>query len=126
MNIRGKDKLQQVKSDIELKIIMGEYQAGERVPSVRGMIEIYPIGVSTARLVLEKMCQEKTITLEQGIGYKVSSQAPKKLAKKYQEELYDIFSQACEDAVKVGINPVEMVQDIMKNKEKAAIHDQPE
>lgn len=127
MDTRSKDqKLKLVKTDIELKIIAGEYMVGERVPSVRSMKDTYPIGDAWARIVLKELCDEKTLTLEQGIGYKVSSQAPKRLRKKYQEALYDIFSRACEDAVKVGINPIEMVQDIMNNREKSSSTHQPE
>lgn len=110
----GKEpKLQRVKTEIEFKIITGEYPVGERVPSIREIKEMYPIGVAWARIALKELCEEETLVLEQGIGYKVSSQAPEKLMKKYREGLHDIFSQACKDAARIGIDPLEMVQDIL-------------
>ena len=116
MSIRGKEqKFQQVKSDIEFKIIMGEYKVGERIPSIRTMEKEYPIGSVWARNILEKMCQEKIVILEPGKGYKVSDQAVEILTDKYTKEIYDAFLQACEDAVKIGIDPVKLVQEIMNS-----------
>lgn len=82
MNILDKNELpkwQRVKYDIELKIITGEYKVGERVPSVRSLSNLYSIGTSTSQSILEKMAQEKTLIMEQGIGYKVNSRAVKRL-----------------------------------------------
>lgn len=65
MYTRSKDqKLQLVKTDIEIKIITGEYPVGERVLSIRNMKDIYPIGVAWARIALKELCDEKTLTLE--------------------------------------------------------------
>ncbi len=116
MYMQGKgQKLQMVKTEIEFKIITGEYPVGERVPSMREIEETYPIGVAWARIALKELCDEGTLILEQGKGYKVSSQAPEKLMQKCHKELYDIFSQACQDAIRIGIDPLKMVQDILGN-----------
>lgn len=113
MDTRSKgQKIKQVKREIEFKIINGEYQSGDRIPSIRDISRLYPIGVASARIVLLEMCEENTIVLDQGIGYKVSNLAANRLMKKYQKEFYGIFSQVCEDAIKIGINPLELVQEI--------------
>lgn len=113
----GEQKAKQIKKDIEFKIIVGEYQAGQRIPSIRDMSKLYPISVPAAQSVLLQMSAEKTIVLDLGIGYKVSSQAAKELLNKYEKEFYNIILGVCEDAVKIGINPVNMLQEIINKME---------
>ena len=42
-----------VKNDIEVKVITGYYQAGERIPPIRKIAEVYGIGINTAQKVLD-------------------------------------------------------------------------
>ena len=60
---------QSVKNDLELKIIRGEYKAGERIPPVRKSAEIYNIGTSTATKTLSQLCEDGTIYQRRGVGY---------------------------------------------------------
>ena len=118
MSILDKDELpkwQRVKYDIELKIITGEYQAGERVPSVRNLSSLYSIGTSTSQTILEKMAQEKTLIMEQGIGYKVNGRAVKRLKDEHLKRLANILRQACEYADKLHADPVEIINEIKNN-----------
>ena len=115
MNILDKDELpkwQRVKYDIELKIVTGEYQAGERVPSVRNLSNLYSVGTSTSQTILEKMAQEKTLIMEQGIGYKVNGRAVKRLKDEHIKRVTGILKQACEYAETLQVDPVELVKSI--------------
>ena len=58
-----------VKHDLELKIISGEYAAGERIPPVRKIAEIYGIGTTTATKTLAQLHKDGTIYQRRGIGY---------------------------------------------------------
>lgn len=118
MSILDKDELpkwQRVKYDIELKIITGEYQAGERVPSVRNLSILYSIGTSTSQTILEKMAQEKTLIMEQGVGYKVNGRAVKRLKDEHLKRLANILEQACEYADKLHADPIAIINKIKNN-----------
>lgn len=101
-------KKQWIKRDIELKIITGEYQAGERVPSVRSLAKLYHVGTSTSQTVLEKMSQEGTLIMEQGIGFKVNGKTIKRLRREHEKRLYGMIEQACAYARLLKIDPLEI------------------
>lgn len=119
MNVPEKDQLpkwQRVKYEIELKIITGEYKAGERAPSVRSLSSLYDIGTSTSQSVLEKMAQEKTLIMEQGIGYKINGKAIKHLHAEHLKRLTNILEQACEYAGQIDADPVKIINEINNKK----------
>ena len=119
MNILDKNELpkwQRVKYDIELKIITGEYRVGERVPSVRNLSSLYSIGTSTSQSILEKMAQDKTLIMEQGIGYKVNGRAVKRLKDEHLKRVIGIFEQACEYAYTLQIDPIVVVREICEKR----------
>lgn len=98
-----------------MKIITGEYRAGERVPSVRNLSNLYSVGTSTSQTILEKMAQEKTLIMEQGIGYKVNGMAVKRLKDEHIKRVIAILKQACEYAEPLQVDPVEIINEIRNN-----------
>ena len=115
MSIMDNDELpkwQRVKYDIELKIITGEYQAGERVPSVRSLAKMYGVGTSTSQTILEKLSLDGTLIMEQGIGFKVNTRAVNKLRKEHINRVKKILEQTFAYAEKLQIDPMEILQDI--------------
>lgn len=120
MSMMDKDDLpkwQQVKYDIELKIITGEYQSGEIVPSVRSLAKLYKVGTSTSHIVLEKLADEGTLIMEQGIGFRVNGRAVKRLQAEHEKRLTSILKQACEYAKTIHVDPVELVTEIFANRQ---------
>lgn len=111
-------KWQRIKYDIELKIIMGVYGDGDTVPSVRTLAREYNVGTSTSQIVLDKLSQEGTVIMEQGIGTKVNGKAVKRLKKEHEKRLYAILEQACDYAEKLGQDPVKLVEEIRMRTEK--------
>lgn len=111
-------KWQKVKYDIELKILSGEYPAGEKVPSVRKLAELYNIGTSSSQKVLERLCQEGTIVMEVGIGYSVNGKCINQLRKEHKERLWKILEQACEYALTIGVDPVEIIKSYYDKNDK--------
>lgn len=106
-------KWKKIKCDLELKIIRGEYPAGERAPSVRKVAEIYNVGTSTSQPILEKMAMENTLIMEQGIGYIVNENSVERLEKEHLEQLKEIFKEVCEYAYALQADPVEIVNEII-------------
>lgn len=76
-----------IQRKLEVDIINGKYKSAEKVPSINELAEIYEIGQSTAKKVLENMFQEGTITKQRGVGYFVKPLTRNKLKEKHMEEL---------------------------------------
>lgn len=58
-----------VKSDIEIKILNGEYQPGQRLPSILQLSKLYGIGTTTAMKILEALNEDEILYKKQGVGY---------------------------------------------------------
>lgn len=119
MSIMDKDDLpkwQRIKYDIELQIITGEYQSGEIVPSVRTLAKLYKVGTSTSHIILEKLADEGTLIMEQGVGFRVNGRAIKRLRVEHKKRLTSILKQACEYADTIHVDPVELVTDIFASR----------
>lgn len=118
MGIMDKDDLpkwQRIKYDIELKIITGEYQSGEIVPSVRALAKLYKVGTSTSHIILEKLADEGTLIMEQGIGFRANGRAIKRLKAEHEKRLMGILKQACEYAEILQADPIEIINEIKKS-----------
>lgn len=76
-----------IQRKLEVDIINGKYKSTDKVPSINELSEMYEIGQSTAKKVLENMFKEGTVTKQQGVGYFVKPFTKEKLKKKYMEEL---------------------------------------
>lgn len=114
MSVLDKEELpkwQCIKCDLELKIITGEYEAGDRVPSVRSLAKLYKIGTSTAQIILEKMSQDKTLIMEQGIGFKVSAIAKRKLTTDHRERIRGEIKEICKYCNKLKLDPIEIAKE---------------
>lgn len=105
-------KWKRIKYDIELKIITGEYESGEIVPSVRVLAKLYKVGTSTSHIILEKLADEGTLIMEQGVGFRVNGRAVKKLKAEHEKRLADILWQACEYAEILQADPIEIINEI--------------
>lgn len=119
MGVLDKEELpkwQRIKYDIELKIITGEYEAGDKVPSVRVLAKMYDIGTSTSQTILERMSLDGTVIMEQGIGFKVDGRARKKLAAEHEERVREVLKQACEYCDKLNLDPVKIVKGFYESK----------
>jgi GntR family transcriptional regulator len=100
----------EVKSDIELKILTGEYQAGERLPSIRKLAKDYGVGQSTAIKVLNSLLQEEIIETRRGVGHFVKPYIREKLIAERKRKLEATIQDACEEAVLIGVDLKEMVE----------------
>ena len=110
---------QSVKNDLELKIIRGEYKAGERIPPVRKIAEIYDIGTSTATKTLLQLCEDGTIYQRRGVGYFVKPYVREKLIVEHKRRLEKIILNAFDYADMIGADPMLIVNTIIKNKKNA-------
>lgn len=111
---------QSVKNDLELKIIRGEYKAGERIPPVRKIAEIYDIGTSTATKTLLQLCEDGTIYQRRGVGCFVKPYVREKLIAKHKRQLEKIILNAFDYADMIGVDPMLIINTIMKTENRNA------
>ena len=101
-----------VKNDLELKIIRGEYAAGERIPPVRKIAEIYGIGTSTATKTLAQLCKDGTIYQRRGVGYFVKPYVREKLITEHKMNLEKIIRNAFDYADMIDTDPMLIINKI--------------
>ena len=101
---------QEVKADIEYKIITGEYAAGERIPPIRKISKDYNIGQSTAQKVLNTLYQEGIIESKRGVGFFVSPYIKEKLIEERRKNLEKLVAKAAEEAGIIGMDLNSMIE----------------
>lgn len=97
-----------VKEDIELKIISGEYKPGDQIPPIRKMASIYNIGVTTAQKVMDDLYHEGTVTRKRGVGFFVKPYVKERLYRKHKAEFEEMFLKTIQYAAQLNIDDKEM------------------
>jgi len=101
---------QDVKTDIETKILTGAFTAGERIPSTRQIAESYGVGESTAHKVLTVLWREGVIESKRGVGYFVKPFIREQLVAIRRRELERTVKCAVEEADLIDVDLVSMVE----------------
>lgn len=107
-----------VKSDIELRILRGEFSAGERVPSVRKIADDYGVGQSTAQKVLKTLWAEGIIEPQRGIGFFVKPYIREQLAASRKKILEKRIIGAVEEADLINMDLLSMVEKYVNMKKE--------
>lgn len=101
-------------SDIERRIISGDLKPGQKLPSIRVLRTEYMVSVWTVQKALEHLSKDENIVKKPGKGYFICPQITDRLLKKHKDNLRRIVSDACQDAIKIGIDPCELLPPNMK------------
>ena len=94
----------EVKRDIELKIITGQYIAGEKIPTIVELVEQYNIGKTTAQKVINDLHNEGIIVKKVGVGCFVKPFIREKLLFRHKKALEEELLQVAEAAILLGID----------------------
>lgn len=111
-------KWQDVKDDIEYKILTGVFAVGERIPTTRKIAKDYDIGLSTAQKVLNILCEEGVIESKRGVGYFVKSYTKEQIQTERRKKLEKDIMNAVEEADLIEVNLLSMVERIYAHKKK--------
>ena len=111
-------KWQDVKDDIEYKILTGVFAVGERIPTTRKIAKDYDIGLSTAQKVLNILCEEGVIESKRGVGYFVKPYTKKQIQTERRKKLEKDIMNAVEEADLIEVNLLSMVERIYAHKKK--------
>jgi len=93
------------------KILIGEWNADERIPSVRELGALLQVNPNTAMRAFEYMQNEDVIYLKRGTGYYVGKQA-KDLILKIQREIFfnEILPETYQSMKLLGITMEEIIE----------------
>lgn len=111
-------KWQDVKDDIEYKILTGVFAVGERIPTTRKIAKDYDIGLSTAQKILNILCEEGVIESKRGVGYFVKPYTKKQIQTERRKKLEKDIMNAVEEADLIEVNLLSMVERIYAHKKK--------
>lgn len=99
-----------VKSDIEFKILTGAFAAGERIPSIRKLAEDYGVGQSTAHKILNALWQEGIIESKRGVGYFVKPYIREQLVSARKQILERKVLDIVEEAAQINVDLIPMIE----------------
>jgi len=102
-----------IKADIELKIIAGDYEVGEKL-TISNISEVYSIGKTTAQKVLEALCTENIIINRKGIGYFVKPFVKEILSTAHLVELKARINNIVKYGLRIGMDKSTLI-DILSN-----------
>lgn len=94
---------EQISSQIKALIIGGQLQAGEALPSIRGLAKSLHISVLTVQKAYDVLQTDGFIETTAGKGCFVSAQNPDFYLEEQQKKIEQLFTQAIEIAKTSGI-----------------------
>lgn len=94
---------EQISSQIKALIIGGQLQAGEALPSIRGLAKSLHISVLTVQKAYDVLQTDGFIETTAGKGCFVSAQNPDFYLEEQQKKIEQLFAQAIEIAKTSGI-----------------------
>ena len=97
-----------VKKDIEKDIAIGKYVAGDKIPTIDQLMELYGIGRSTAQRVLREMADDGLIICQEGRGSFVRPYVREKLKESHREAVVDGIAEAVFRALDSGLSAEEI------------------
>lgn len=99
-----------VKLDIERRILGGEFTGGERIPSVRALAEEHNISESTAQKALNALRQAGIIVPKRGTGYFVKPYVREQIIAERKKALEKAVVRAIEEAELIDVDILAMVK----------------
>lgn len=114
--LQSLDVWQNVKTDIENKILTGYYGAGERIPSIRKLTEDYNISSATAQKVLTVLSREGVVEARRGIGYFVNAYIRERIIEERRRELQKRVQENFEEANLIGVDLQGLVNRLYNNR----------
>lgn len=107
-----------VKSDLELRILKGDFAPGERIPSIRKIAEDYGVGQTTAQKVLNVLWQEGIIEPHRGVGFFVKPYVREQLIASRKKIIEVTMIRAIEEAALINVDLLPMIERCAKMKEQ--------
>lgn len=95
---------------IEIDIINGKYPTAAKLPTISEMSEMFGIGKTTAKKVLEELFNDGIITKQQGVGFFVRPNVKVKLKLKHFSYVESQINQIVSEALTSGFDQNQIIE----------------
>jgi DNA-binding transcriptional regulator YhcF (GntR family) len=113
----GKSIFLQIADSITDKVVSGEFPAGEKIPSVRELASEMGVNPNTIMRTYSELQAMNVIENQRGIGYFVSTDAPKIILEGKKEEFFNkVLPEFIRQAQLLGISSKELKKHIENEK----------
>lgn len=102
----------QISAQLKEEILSGKLEAGEYLPSIRGLAKDLKISVITTMKAYEELCLEGLVTSVQGKGFVVNPQDTAMIREQRLREVEEHLLEALEAAKTIGMT-VEEIKDLI-------------
>lgn len=99
---------QQIAEQFESDILVGKYQKGEYLPSIRGLAKDLKISVITTMKAYEQLASQGLVTAVQGKGFYVNAQDSQMLKEQHLRKVEDALTDAIQFAEIAGMSNAEL------------------
>ena len=100
---------QQIATQLRADILSGDIQAGEYLPSIRGLAKDLKISVITTMKAYEQLEEEGLVAAVQGKGFIVKERDEEMIKEQYRKETEDYLMSAIESAKLADISEEELI-----------------
>ena len=98
----------QIAEQFESDILVGKYQKGEYLPSIRGLAKDLKISVITTMKAYEQLASQGLVTAVQGKGFYVNAQDSQMLKEQHLRKVEDALTDAIQFAEIAGMINAEL------------------
>lgn len=98
----------QIAEQFESDILVGKYQKGEYLPSIRGLAKDLKISVITTMKAYEQLASQGLVTAVQGKGFYVNAQDSQMLKEQHLRKVEDALTDAIQFAEIAGMSNAEL------------------
>lgn len=105
----GEPIYQQIASQFEADILVGKYEQGEYLPSIRGLAKELKISVITTMKAYELLAEQGLVTAVQGKGFYVNAQDSEMLKEQHLRKVESALTEAIAAAKVAGMSEQELV-----------------
>lgn len=98
----------QIAEQFESDILVGKYQKGEYLPSIRGLAKDLKISVITTMKAYEQLASQGLVTAVQGKGFYVNAQDSQMLKEQHLRKVEDALTDAIQFAEIAGMSNAQL------------------
>lgn len=106
----GEPIYRQIANQFKNDILIGKYEQGEYLPSIRGLARDLKISVITTMKAYEELAAEGLVTAVQGKGFYVNAQDSEMLKEQHMRKVEASLTEAIAAAQVAGLSDAEVVE----------------
>lgn len=110
-----------IRGELEMLIVRGALKGGDKIFSISEIAETFHVSKTTAKKVLEVMCEDGIISKRMGIGHFVKPYVKEKLREKYKNVVDTMLDDVLDRAELLKLEQNEIEEMVERAKERVAM-----